>query len=204
MNYVLQVVRGRSATDDAQAGRWRHQSRAPRRLHHPHQVVAGQPPHCELFDAGGKLTVADLGSSNGTFVNGKRVIGQQTLKVGDELTVGRGDPPRGHARPAGRRRPPHPPAGKPGDTAVVEAVAVDADEEEFEIEFDEGEPRPTSRPSPWPKSRDPEPRRPPEADVPRKPPRRPRPPRRPAAKPAGKGEDEAVAQFLLDLNLDDE
>ena len=30
----------------------------------------------------------DLGSSNGTFVNGKRVLGQQTLKAGDVLTIG--------------------------------------------------------------------------------------------------------------------
>ena len=94
--------------------------------------------HCELFEAGGKLTVRDLGSSNGTFVNGKRVLGQQPLKVGDELTVGSvtlrvatlGQPVAAAA--------PHKPAGKPGDTAVVEAVAIEADEEEFEIEFDEG------------------------------------------------------------------
>ena len=85
--------------------------------------------HCELFEAGGKLTVRDLGSSNGTFVNGKRVLGQQPLKVGDELTVGSitlrvatlGQPVAAAA--------PHKPAGKPGDTAVVEAVAIEAEEE---------------------------------------------------------------------------
>ncbi len=38
--------------------------------------------------ASGELTVEDLGSANGTYVNGKRVHGQRVLKVGDSLRVG--------------------------------------------------------------------------------------------------------------------
>lgn len=43
--------------------------------------------HCELFQRGGKLAVKDLGSSNGTFVNDKRVA-ETELKAGDRLRVG--------------------------------------------------------------------------------------------------------------------
>jgi len=40
-------------------------------------------------DAGGRLTIEDLGSANGTFVNGERVRERQALKVGDSIRVGR-------------------------------------------------------------------------------------------------------------------
>jgi hypothetical protein len=39
-------------------------------------------------DAGGALTIEDLGSSNGTFVNGARVEGIQVLRPGDVVRVG--------------------------------------------------------------------------------------------------------------------
>jgi len=38
--------------------------------------------------AGGRLTIEDLGSANGTFLNGERVRGRQVLKVGDAVRVG--------------------------------------------------------------------------------------------------------------------
>src|SRR5437764_6511617 len=44
--------------------------------------------HCELFEKKGMLLVKDLGSSNGTLVNGKRIQGQRVLEPGDELTIG--------------------------------------------------------------------------------------------------------------------
>src|SRR3954451_3711372 len=44
--------------------------------------------HCELFEKKGLLLVKDLGSSNGTLVNGKKVQGQRVLEPGDELTIG--------------------------------------------------------------------------------------------------------------------
>ena len=44
--------------------------------------------HCELFEKKGLLLVKDLGSSNGTFVNGKRIQDQRVLEPGDELMIG--------------------------------------------------------------------------------------------------------------------
>ena len=41
-----------------------------------------------LCEQDGKLFVADLGSSNGTFVNGRRIQGEVELGHGDELEVG--------------------------------------------------------------------------------------------------------------------
>ena len=38
--------------------------------------------------ASGELTVEDLGSSNGTFVNGDRLEGERTLQVGDVVRMG--------------------------------------------------------------------------------------------------------------------
>jgi len=43
--------------------------------------------HAEVLVVAGVATVRDLGSSNGTFVNGRRVQ-QQALKNGDVITVG--------------------------------------------------------------------------------------------------------------------
>lgn len=43
--------------------------------------------HCELRVAGDKLTVRDLGSSNGTYHNSIR-IQEATLKAGDEMVIG--------------------------------------------------------------------------------------------------------------------
>ncbi len=39
-------------------------------------------------DARGRLTIEDLGSSNGTFVNGERVRGRELLRVGDVVRIG--------------------------------------------------------------------------------------------------------------------
>jgi len=44
--------------------------------------------HCQLTATADSLQVKDLGSTNGTFVNGKRVKAAE-LKVGDTLSVGR-------------------------------------------------------------------------------------------------------------------
>ncbi len=39
-------------------------------------------------DAGGELSIEDLGSANGTFVNGERIQGRQALRVGDSVRIG--------------------------------------------------------------------------------------------------------------------
>lgn len=200
MNYVLQVVRGRSATTtlrlaDGVTSLGRHDDCIIR-------IKSSQVSrrHCEIHEADGKLSVRDLGSSNGTFVNGKRVLGQQALKVGDELTVGSVT-----LRVATLGQPvaaAHPPqaAGKPGDTAVVDAVAV-GDEEEFEIEFDEGGAGADIEAIPLEDDAKAT------AAIQREEPTASPAAEKAKAKPAGgkgKGEDDAVAQFLLDLDLDEE
>ncbi len=43
--------------------------------------------HCEIVVESGDLLVRDLGSSNGTFINGDR-IQEHKIKAGDLLTVG--------------------------------------------------------------------------------------------------------------------
>src|SRR5215212_5718885 len=45
--------------------------------------------HARVFhDPSGRLTVEDLGATNGTFVNGNRISGQQALNPGDQVRVG--------------------------------------------------------------------------------------------------------------------
>ena len=45
--------------------------------------------HCVINIHDDTVKIVDLGSENGTFVNGKQIVTQQELKDGDELTVGR-------------------------------------------------------------------------------------------------------------------
>jgi hypothetical protein len=44
--------------------------------------------HCMLRVTNNSVSVRDLGSSNGTLVNGTRVIGERQLAVGDQIQVG--------------------------------------------------------------------------------------------------------------------
>src|SRR5689334_2600681 len=44
--------------------------------------------HCELASDGPVVSVRDLGSSHGTFVNGTRVAAVTVLAEGDELQIG--------------------------------------------------------------------------------------------------------------------
>ena len=44
--------------------------------------------HCTIRIRGGEAVVSDLGSSNGTFVNGNRIVSQATVRTGDELKLG--------------------------------------------------------------------------------------------------------------------
>jgi two-component system NtrC family sensor kinase len=45
--------------------------------------------HCEILPINGEWLLRDLGSANGTYVNGQRVERQATLKIGDQVRVGR-------------------------------------------------------------------------------------------------------------------
>jgi hypothetical protein len=44
--------------------------------------------HCRLFRSGGSLVVEDLGSANGTRVNGQVLTGRHRLREGDVVEVG--------------------------------------------------------------------------------------------------------------------
>jgi predicted component of type VI protein secretion system len=206
MNYVLQVLRGRSASTtlklaDGVTSIGRHDDCLIR-------IKSSQVSrrHCEVFETADKLAIRDLGSSNGTFVNGKKITGDQVLKNGDELTVGAvtlrvarlGQP--AEAQPGPVSKP------KAADTAVVDAIPED-EPEEFEMEFDDGDPEPEVEGIPLADE---------EAAKPPKPKSSPKvaatartnAPATAEADPAPKKsdakEDDAIAQFLLDLKLDDE
>ena len=44
--------------------------------------------HCRLFVRDGSVFVEDLGSTNGTWVNGTRAVGQLPARLGDRVQVG--------------------------------------------------------------------------------------------------------------------
>ncbi len=44
--------------------------------------------HAEILNEGGRLTLKDLGSRNGTFVNGQPVVGEVEIRLGDTLQFG--------------------------------------------------------------------------------------------------------------------
>jgi hypothetical protein len=50
-------------------------------------MVSGQ--HAELWMEGGRVTLADLKSTNGTYVNGQKVDGIRVLQDHDEVDLGR-------------------------------------------------------------------------------------------------------------------
>ncbi len=198
MNYVLQVVRGRSTTATLKLAPGvttvgRHDDCLIR-------VKSSQVSrrHCEFFEASGKLNVRDLGSSNGTYVNGKRITGTKEIQPGDELTVGSITLRVAAAGAPGSSPGSSPQPVKAGDTAIVDAVPIPSeDDAEFELEFDdepvveldviplasEAEKAPTPTPPP--------------AKGAKAPPDTPAPPK-------NGDEDEAIGQFLLDLKLDDD
>ncbi len=145
--------------------------------------------HCQFFEKNGMLLVKDLGSSNGTLLNGKKIEGQRVLEPGDELVIG---PVKLRVEKAGQAPPAKAgvAAPKPGDTAVpAPKVSPGAASDEFEIDFDD-EPEPASE----------------EKTVAARPPAK-------AASAAAKADeptidepiaDDAIADFLLDLKLDDD
>jgi hypothetical protein len=44
--------------------------------------------HCAIARSGNKVTIRDLGSRNGTLVNGIKIEGEVELQSGDEITIG--------------------------------------------------------------------------------------------------------------------
>jgi signal transduction histidine kinase len=60
--------------------------RESRQLHLSDNTVSRR--HAELHPAEGEWILKDLGSSNGTYVNGQRVVNTYALKLGDQIRVG--------------------------------------------------------------------------------------------------------------------
>lgn len=56
-------------------------------IHIDHMSVSGY--HAKIDNAEGSFTVTDLGSTNGTFVNGKKIATAVVLKPNDWITIGR-------------------------------------------------------------------------------------------------------------------
>lgn len=207
MDFQLLIVRGRGASEtiqlsDGVTSVGRHDDCQLR-------IKSSQVSrkHCELFEKKGLLMVKDLGSSNGTFVNGKRVQGQRVLEPGDELTIGN---VKLKVAKIGEVPPPAPsqPAMKPGDTAVVEAISA-VEDDEFEIEFDVDEPvAPETIPTVDEDDEAPTPA--PAAAArpqPKAEPKKPEPQPEPEPAPVAEGEvmaDDAIADFLLDIKFDEE
>lgn len=44
--------------------------------------------HLEIYKEGSKYTLRDLNSANGTFINGKKLLGETELKDGDIINIG--------------------------------------------------------------------------------------------------------------------
>jgi pSer/pThr/pTyr-binding forkhead associated (FHA) protein len=64
-------------------------------------------------DANGQLTIEDLGSANGTFVNGMRVRGRQMLSAGDSIRIGSTTLELANGGPAPEPAAPPPPLASP-------------------------------------------------------------------------------------------
>jgi predicted component of type VI protein secretion system len=214
MDYQLLVVRGRSALEaltllDGVTTVGRHDS-----CHIRIKSSQVSRKHCELFEKKGILLVKDLGSANGTIVNGKKVEGQRVLEPGDELTLG---PVTLRVAKIGQAPPVRTPAQPASaDTAVVEAVSAPLSDDEFEIDFDD-EPtvtspqpaadanmdqsfeipfdeEPAAAPPPAPSSAAAGPKKDKKSEI-----------KKPAEpEPAVQGADEAIADFLLDIKLDED
>src|SRR2546427_5510937 len=88
MDVILEVKRGsketrqvRLRTEETIVGR---QDGCDLRI--PSSAVSRR--HCRLSFRNEYLTVEDLDSSNGTFVNGVRITGQQVVRPGDLVEIG--------------------------------------------------------------------------------------------------------------------
>jgi hypothetical protein len=129
--------------------------------------------HARLARAGSGFVVEDLGSTNGTFLNGRRIEAPELLSVGDEIEVGGTrmivqvsattppatptPPPPGHDTPPSTQAPPPteamPPPPAPGETDAAAspeptAPPAPADSEPAPAETDAASPEPAAGPAP--------------------------------------------------------
>ena len=221
MDFQLVVTRGRSAS---QSLKLQEGVTTLGRQDDCHLRIASSQVsrrHCQLFEHKGFLLVKDLGSSNGTYVNGAKIAEQRVLEPGDELGIG---PVKFRVEKKATAATAAAPAKAAGDTAIVEvlddppveapaleapvaqpvvetapAPPADIDEEAaiaigdddvFEIDFDEEVAEPIDVPAARPVA-PPVPAAVAEQSLPE------------ATKEKDLGED-AVADFLMNLEIDDE
>ena len=182
MPYQLVVVRGRAATQALKLGNG--VTTVGRQEDCQLRIRSSQVSrkHCQLFEKKGLLIVKDLGSSNGTLVNGKKVDDQCVLEPGDELTIGAVKLKVEKVDAAAPAKAGH----KPGDTAVAEPVLV-GEEDAFEVTLDDGADTDVGLP----------------AAKAAAPAAAKAPPKKAEDEPIEVSED-AVAGFLLDIELDEE
>ena len=222
MDFQLVVLRGRSSTTALKLGDG--VTTAGRHDECQLRIKSSEVSrkHCQFYEKNGMLLLKDLGSSNGTFLNGKKIEGQRVLEPGDELSIG---PIKLRVEKVGQPAPAAKPAAStaasPADTAVPLAVpgpgkssAPAADE--FEIDFGDeillepeektvtsNTPEPTQAPAAAAPAASPSPS--PGATLAsatKKPAPAPAPSPPPQEEP-GLGDD-AIADFLLDLKIDEE
>lgn len=189
MGFQLVVVQGRSASQALKIGTG--VMTVGRQQDCQLRIASSQVSrkHCQIFEKKGLLLVKDLGSSNGTLVNGKRIVDQRVLEHGDELSVGsvrfRIERTEDTVLMPGTTNQPATSTGtKPGDTAIAQPIAGEDDLIELEDEDSTG-----VAPPPRPKAT----------------------PTAAAVAQASKVEEEpieisedAVADYLLNIELDDE
>jgi len=78
---------GPSGRQERQLFRHNSLGRHPRNTHQVLDRVVSKE-HCHIELIGDEYVLKDLGSLNGTYINGDRVEGQQSLEPGDEITIG--------------------------------------------------------------------------------------------------------------------
>jgi predicted component of type VI protein secretion system len=89
--------------------------------------------HCEVAVAGEKVVVRDLGSANGTYVNGQRVA-EADISPGDEIRVG---PATFTVRINGKPAEIGPPKHTPPEHEEAKPAAVGEDSDVFELDEDD-------------------------------------------------------------------
>ena len=193
MAFQLVVVQGRSASQTLKIGA---SVMTVGRQQDCQLRIASSPvsrKHCQIFEKKGLLLVKDLGSSNGTLVNGKKIADQRVLEPGDELTVGsvKFRVERQEETVLITDGSQAPASVKPGDTAISQAIGGEGDDFIELQDLDEATGL-HAPPKAAPKSR------PPAAKV-------------TVAAPTIKAEDatveiseDAVADYLLNIELDEE
>ncbi len=139
MSFQLVVVQGRSASQTLKVGTG--VMTVGRQQECQLRINSSQVSrkHCQIFEKKGLLLVKDLGSSNGTLVNGKRIADQRVLEPGDELTIGsvkfRVERMEDTVLMPGQTGS-QGGLSKPGDTAIAQPIAGD---DVIELEAEEGD-----------------------------------------------------------------